>query len=115
MAIMVKMGTKKAEELIRDMNYRHPKGESLYDVYGSVSKKKRESWEDIRKDCEYLDGEMLHIVGAGSHFYSCIYAYPIFDYRTGDAISMLIRKETKGSRYELELPIDVYLERIYRR
>lgn len=112
MATMIKYGTKAGEDLIHDMNYRHPKGETLYEVYGSVSAKKRDSWEKIRKDCEYLKGRRLHIIGASSYGYSCIYAYPIYDHRDGSIISMMIRKQTKASTYEMEMPIDEYDKRI---
>lgn len=114
MSTMIKYGTKAGEGLIHDMNYRHYKGTTLYEVYSSVSAKKRDSWEKIRSDCSYLKGENLHIVGASCYNYSCIYAYPIFDFRDNSIISMMIRKETKGGTYEMELPIDIYKERIYR-
>lgn len=112
MATMIKYGTKAGEDLIHDMNYRHPKGETLYEVYGKVSSKKRNSWEKIREDCNYLKGRHLHIIGASSYGYSCIYAYPIYDHRDGSIISMMIRKQTKASTYEMEMPIDEYDKRI---
>lgn len=112
MSTQIRPGTKKAEELIHDMNYRHPKGTTLYEVYGTVSKKKRDSWQQICSDCTYLHGEKLHIIGAGSYNYSCIYAYPIYDHRTGEVISMMLRKETVGNTYETELPIDEYRKRV---
>lgn len=113
MATMIKYGTKAGESLIHDMNYRHPKGNTLYEVYGSVSTKKRDSWQQICSDCTYLRGERLHIVGASCYNYSCIYAYPIYDHRDNSVISMMIRKETKGSTYEMEIPIEEYNKRIH--
>ena len=113
-AKMIKYGTKAGEDLIRDMNYRHPKGETIYDVYGRLSKKKRDSWQQICSDCTYLHGRRLHIVGASSYSYSAMYAYPIYDHRTEEIISMMLRKETAGSTYEMEVPIEDYEERIYR-
>ena len=110
MSTLVRYGTKKAEELMHDMSHKYWKGTSIYDCYGSLSSKKRESWEKIKKDCEYLNGEKLHMTGANCHNYSCIYAYPIKDHRTGETISMMIRKETVGNTYELELPVDEYKE-----
>ena len=103
MAVVVNRGTKKADELIHDMNYRHPNGRHLYEVYGKCSQKKRNSWEKICGECTRLNGEKLHIVGANCYTYSCIYAY-----RDGD--NMIIRKITKGGTYELTLPIEEYKE-----
>lgn len=108
MATKVNRGTKKAEELIHDMNYRRPDGTTLYEVYGRVSKDKRESWQQICSDCTYLHGEKLHIVGKSSYSYSCIYAYPKADEETGQIKEMVIRKETVGNTYELTLPIEEY-------
>jgi hypothetical protein len=101
MATVVRMGTKKAAELIYDMGRRYYKGETLYDCYKSVSSEKVRTWEKIKRQCEELNGEKLHITGAGSHFYSCIYAYPSDD-------NMVIRKETAGNTYELTLPKEEY-------
>lgn len=112
MATMIKYGTKKAEELIHEMNYRRHDGNTLYEVYGRVSKKKRDSWQKICSDCTYLRGEKLHIVGASSYSYSCMYAYPIYDHRTEEVISMMLRKETAGNTYEMEMPIADYKEKI---
>lgn len=113
MATVVKYGTKAGEGLIRDMNYKHPKGKSLYDVYGSVSKKKRDSWEEIRLECCRLGGGNLHIIGAASYNYSCAYSYPIMSEK-GEIIDMVIVKHTKGNKYEMTMPIEEYEERIYR-
>ena len=104
----VNMGTKKADELIHDMKYRHYKGTTIYDVYGSMSSKKAKSWEDISRECASLHGEKLHIVGASCYFYSCIYAYPLSDENTGVITDMVIRKHTKGNVFELTMPIDEY-------
>lgn len=106
--MMVNRNTKMAEGLIRDMFSTYYKGKTLYDVYGRCSAKKRNSWEAIRRQCEELNGENLHITGAGSHFYSCIYAYPITDEETGEITDMVIRKETASNTYELKLPIEEY-------
>lgn len=113
MAKMIRYGTKAGEGLIHDMNYINPKGKTLYEVYGSVSSEKVRSWERIRKDCDYLRGEKLHIIGAGSYNYSCIYAYPIIDHRTGEIISMMLRKHTKNNVYEMEMPIKDYKMEVY--
>lgn len=107
----VNMGTKKAEELIYDMFHYYYKGVTLYDCYGKCSKKKRDSWEAIRRDCELLNGERLHIVGANCYNYSCVYAYPVISEETGEITDMVIRKETHGNTYELTMPIDEYRER----
>lgn len=115
MATKVNIGTKKADELIRDMNYRHPKGTTPYEVYGRMSDKKRDSWQQICSDCTYLHGENLHIVGASCYFYSCVYAYPIYNDDYDAVESMVIRKETKGNTYELTLPIDDYMQLVERR
>ena len=112
MATIIRYGTKAGEELVRDMNYRHPKGNTIYDVYGRLSKEKRNSWQQICLDCTYLRGEKLHIIGASSFIYSCMYAYPIIDYRTGEIISMMLRKETAQNTYEMEMPIEEYDKRI---
>ena len=105
----VNMGTKKAEELIHDMFHYYYKGKTLYEVYDSCSAKKRESWEDIRRECKRLGGENLHITGASSHFYSCIYAYPVINEETGEITDMVIRKETAGNTFELTMPVDDYM------
>ena len=110
MATMVKMGTKRAEELIYDMGRRHYKGTTLYDVYGKASKKKRDSWETIVAECNRLHGQKLHITGASCHNYSCIYAYPVVE-DSGKINTMIIRKETVGNTYELEMPVDEYIKR----
>lgn len=115
MATMIKYGTKLGESLIHDMNYYRHDGDTLYEVYGKPSKKKRDSWEKIRRDCEYLKGRHLHIIGASSYSYSCIYAYPVYDFRDNSIISMIIRKETSGSTYEMEMPLDDYERLIIRR
>lgn len=41
MSTIIRYGTKAGEELIRDMNYKHPKGNTIYEVYGRLSKKKK--------------------------------------------------------------------------
>lgn len=107
----VNNGTKKAEELIHDMFRSYYKGKTLYDVYSRCSSKKVQSWEAIKRECERLDGENLHITGAGSHFYSCIYAYPVINPETGEITDMVIRKETASNTYELTMPIDEYERR----
>ena len=114
MATVVNPGTKKAEELIHDMNYRHYKGTTLYEVYGSPSRTKVQTWERIKRECESVKGRRLHIVGASCHMYSCIYAFPITD-ADGVITDMTIRKETRGNTYELVLPVDEYDRRIIHR
>ena len=108
MAVLVRKGTQQADRMMHDMARTYYKGTTIYECYKSLSSDKRNSWEKIKKDCEYLNGERLHITGANCHTYSCMYAYPIMDYRTGEIISMMLRKETVGNTYELELPIDEY-------
>lgn len=110
MATRVNKGTKKAEEMIHDHKRRHPKGTSLYDVYGSVSKAKVDSWEKIREECRELNGRNLHITGAGSHQYSCMYEYDHLDEITGEILGIVLRKETVGNTFELELTYDEYKE-----
>ncbi len=112
MATMVNRGTKRAEELIYDMRRTHYKGITLYDVYGRCSAKKRDSWEKIRRECEDLNGVDLHITGASSHQYSCMYAYPKTD-ETGKVVAMVLRKETSANTYDLELPIEEYNSLLY--
>lgn len=107
----VNYGTKKAEELIHDMFSTYYKGKRLEDVYSSCSSAKWRAWHDIERQCLELDGEDLHITGAGSHFFSCIYAYPIIDSESGEILEMVIRKETASNTYELRLPIDEYMRR----
>lgn len=107
----VNYGTKKAEELIHDMFSTYYKGKRLEDVYNSCSSVKWRAWHDIERQCAELDGEDLHITGAGSHFFSCIYAYPIIDSESGEILEMVIRKETASNTYELRLPIDEYMRR----
>lgn len=104
----VNNGTQKAQELIHDMFSTYYKGKTLYDVYGKCSAKKKSSWEAIKRECERLGGEDLHIVGANCYNYSCIYAYPVIDTETGEITDMVIRKETAGNTYELTLPIEEY-------
>ena len=87
------------------------KGRRLEDVYGSCSSAKWRAWHDIERQCCELQGENLHITGAGSHFFSCIYAYPIIDSESGEILEMVIRKETASNTYELRLPIDEYMRR----
>jgi len=103
----VNMGTMKAEELIHDMNHKHYKGTTLYEVYGSPSSAKVQSWENIRRTCDELKGRRLHIVGASCHHYSCIYSFPITD-ADGVITDMVIRKETYGNTYDLTMSIDDY-------
>ena len=103
----VNRGTKRAEELIHDMNYRNPKGITLYEVYGRMSREKRDSWQQICSDCTSLYGEKLHIVGASSYSYSCMYAFPITD-DNGEVTAMVLRKETSANTYDLELPLEEY-------
>lgn len=107
----VNPGTKKAQELIHDMFGSYYKGRTLYEVYGRCSSAKQRAWEDIKRQCAELDGENLHITGAGSHFFSCIYAYPIIDAETGEITDMVIRKETASNTYELKLPAKEYFRR----
>lgn len=104
----VNRGTRKAEELIHDMFHSYYKGRTLYEVYGKCSSRKKQAWEEISSQCQELNGENLHITGAGSHFFSCIYAYPIINDETGEITDMVIRKETAGNTYELALPIKEY-------
>lgn len=105
--MVVKMGTKKAEELIYDFNRRYYKGETLYDVYGSCSKDKRDSWEKIRRTCESLNGWNLHITGASCHTYSCMYAFQHIDPDTGK-VFVVLRKETRSNTYDLYMPMAEY-------
>lgn len=108
MATVIKYGTKAGEALICDMNKRYYKGKTLYECYGSVSAKKRNSWEEIVAECGRRHGEKLHITGAGSHFYSCIYAYPVVA-ENGVITDFVIRKHTKANVYEMTMPIDDYI------
>ena len=102
MAKIIKMGTMKADELIYDFNRTHYKGTTLYDVYGSFSRKKMESWEQIRRTCEELNGWNLHITGASSHQYSCMYAF-----KNEDG-NIVLRKETSANTYDLILTPEEY-------
>lgn len=104
----VNPGTKKAQELIHDMFHSYYKGRTLGECYGSCSSAKWRAWHDIENQCYELNGEDLHITGAGSHFFSCIYAYPITDKETGEITDMVIRKETASNTYELKLPVFEY-------
>lgn len=110
MATKVNLGTQRASEMIREFDRRHPKGTTLYDVYQSCSSAKVESWEKIKRECESLNGWDLHITGAGSHNYSCIYAYKKMS-EDGMAVQIVIRKETVGNTYELYLTVEQYENR----
>lgn len=111
MATMIRYGTKMGESLVHDMNYHRHDGDTLYQVYGRVSAKKRESWEKICLDCVHLNGQNLHIVGANSYNYTCMYAYPVTDDK-GKIVSMVLRKETADNTYDMEMPIEEYNDRI---
>ena len=106
----VNPGTRKAQELIHDMFHTYYKGRRLEDCYSSCSSAKWRAWHDIENQCYELNGEDLHITGAGSHFFSCIYAYPITDKETGEVTDMVIRKETASNTYELKLPVSDYIK-----
>jgi hypothetical protein len=106
MSTKVNLGTKKADELIHDFLHYHYKGKTLWDVYKSVSSKKAESWRKIERECESLNGFNLHITGASCHNYSCIYAFQNED------DNIVLRKETVGNTYELELEPGDYVELI---
>lgn len=113
MPTTIKYGTKMGESLIHDMNYRRHDGNTLYEVYGRVSKKKRDSWQQICSDCTYLHGEKLHIVGANTYNYTCMYAYPVVSEELGEVVSMVLRKETAENTYDMEMPIEAYMELIH--
>lgn len=48
---------------------------SLYDAYGSFSKKKAEAWEYCKKLKEKYDGKGLKVIGANSNFFSAGFLY----------------------------------------
>lgn len=102
MAKIIKIGTRRAEELIYDFNHTYYKGVTLYEVYGTCSAKKRSSWEKIRRTCEELNGWNLHITGASSHQYSCMYAF-----KNEDG-NIVLRKETSANTYDLILTPEEY-------
>lgn len=102
MATAVKMGTKKAEELIYDFGHRHYKGRTLYQVYDHYSREKSDSWEKIESTCNKLKGWNLHITGASCHQYSCMYAFK------NERGNIVLRKETRNSTYDLEMTPDEY-------
>ena len=110
MATKVNFGTQRASNMILDFNKQYYKGVTLYDVYKSCSNKKVQSWEAIKRECEDLNGWNLHITGAGSHNYSCIYAYQIADETDGQP-KIVLRKETVGNTYELYLTPEQYENR----
>lgn len=110
MATKVNLGTQRAKQMILEFNRKYYKGETLYDVYKSCSSAKVKSWEKIKRECEELDGWNLHITGAGSHNYSCIYAYQVINEDTGE-VGVVLRKETVGNTYELFLTMDEYERR----
>ena len=101
MAIMVKMGTKKADELIWDFNHKHYKGVSLFEVYDNPSHTKRASWRRICEEALDNNGWNLHMVGASCHMFSCIYAFE----KDGNIV---IRKFTKSNTYDLMLTPEEY-------
>jgi hypothetical protein len=107
MATKVNLGTQRASQMILEFNRKYYKGETLYDVYKTCSAKKIQSWEAIKKQCEELDGWNLHITGAGSHNYSCIYAYKKMS-ENGMVAQIVIRKETVGNTYELYMTQEQY-------
>lgn len=109
MATNVKMGTKKAEELIHDFTHYYYKGVTLYDVYDSCSRDKRDSWEKIKRTCDELNGWNLHITGASCHQYSCIYAFQRISEETGD-VFVVLRKETSHNTYDLEMSLEEYAD-----
>jgi hypothetical protein len=102
MAKIIKIGTKKADELIYDFNRTYYKGVTLYDVYGTCSAKKRSSWAQIRRTCEEPNGWNLHITGASCHQYSCMYAF-----KNEDG-NIVLRKETSCNTYDLVLTPEEY-------
>lgn len=65
-------------------------------------KRKMESWEKIRQTCNELNGWNLHITGASSHQYSCMYA---FENEDGNIV---LRKETSANTYDLILTPEEY-------
>jgi hypothetical protein len=107
MATIVKMGTKKAEELIYDFTHKYYKGETLYEVYGRCSSAKINSWEKIKRTCEEMNGWNLHITGASSHQYSCMYAFQHIDDETGE-VFIVLRKETSCNTYDLYMTVEEY-------
>lgn len=106
MSTKVNLGTKKADELIHDFLHNHYKGTTLWDVYKSVSREKAESWRKIERECESVDGFNLHITGASSYTYSCIYAFQNED------DNIVLRKHTAENVYDLELEPGDYVELI---
>lgn len=104
MATKVNLGTKRADEMIHDFNRTHYKGTSLYDVYGRVSKDKRDSWEKIVQECRDLEGWDLHITGASSYSYSCMYAF------YNEVGNIVLRKKTVGNTFDLEIAKEKYDE-----
>lgn len=108
MSTRINMGTKMADSLIAEFNRKYYKGETLYEVYGKCSSAKVRSWESIKRTCEDLNGWNLHITGASSHSYSCIYA---FNYTDDEGKNWIIlRKETSRNTYDLYLDPDVYIK-----
>ena len=48
---------------------------SLFDVYGSFSKRKRDAWEYCKRLCKQNDGIWLKVLGANSNFFSAAFMY----------------------------------------
>ena len=101
----VNLRTKKADGIIRDFFTAYYKGKTLYDVYENPSAEKVRTWESIKHTCYHeLGGWFLHVTGANCYFYSCVYAF------WNDAHNIVIRKETHGGTYDVEMTKAEYKE-----
>ena len=73
----VKASTKKGQEIINDFYRAVSNHKTIYTAYNNASYAKQNAWNEIKaraKDTEGYENN-LSIVGASSHFFSCIYSY----------------------------------------
>lgn len=99
--VEIKQNTKKAAEMIDDLNRSYYRGWSFWDVYGRASDTKRRAWEQIEDRARNTPGyeHNLHITGASSHFFSTIYSY------IEDGVRHII-KDTASYTYHTTQPVN---------
>ena len=104
MSIIVKAGTKKAEDLLARAN--NFLGTDLFDVYDSVSAKKYNAWKDCKNWCEADNGTNFRITAASSWRFSVAweldYAVDIPDDENNTVCRVTVpatRIETKDNSY----------------
>ena len=93
----VNKGTQKANDIIRDLDYR-TNWTSIWSAYDRPSVTKVRTYEDIQRRAWETEGynHDLHICGANSSFYSTVYSY------TQDGKTYVV-KDTHCNTYIVEL------------